>query len=111
MDIEQCLRGLKPIVAAACLLSPFWGGPAMAHETLGLEAPKPAIALTPPMGWNSWNKFACNIDEAKIRGVADAMAASGMKDAGYQYVVIDDCWQKDRAADGTIQADPRYPVH
>ena len=110
MDIEQCLRGLKPIVAVACLLSPFWGGAAMAHETLGLEAPKPAIALTPPMGWNSWNKFACNIDEAKIRGVADAMAASGMKDAGYQYVVIDDCWQKDRATDGTIQADPeRFP--
>ncbi len=85
-------------------------GTAQAHETLDLTAPKPKIALTPPMGWNSWNKFACNIDEAKIRGIADAMAASGMKDAGYQYVIIDDCWQKDRAADGTIQADPeRFP--
>ncbi len=83
---------------------------ASAHETLGLDAPKPAIANTPPMGWNSWNKFACTIDEAKVRAVADSMAATGMKDAGYQYIVIDDCWQKDRAADGTIQADPeKFP--
>jgi alpha-galactosidase len=103
-------RGLASACAAAFVLAPFFAGTALAHETLGLDAPKPEIAMTPPMGWNSWNKFACNIDEAKIRGVADAMAASGMKDAGYQYVVIDDCWQKDRAADGTIQADPeRFP--
>lgn len=87
-----------------------FGGTAMAHETLGLDAPKPQIAMTPPMGWNSWNKFACNVDEAKVRAVADAMASSGMKEAGYQYVVIDDCWQKTRSADGTIQADPdRFP--
>jgi alpha-galactosidase len=44
------------------------------------------------MGWNSWNKFACNVDEAKVRGAADAMVTSGMKAAGYQYVIIDDCW-------------------
>lgn len=111
MDIFMAFkRGLAPACAAAFVFAPLFGHVAAAHETLDLEAPKPAIAMTPPMGWNSWNKFACNIDEAKIRGVADAMAASGMKDAGYQYVVIDDCWQKDRAADGTIQADPeRFP--
>jgi alpha-galactosidase len=85
-------------------------GPVFADRSLELEAPKPPVAMTPPMGWNSWNKFGCGIDEVKIRAVADAMVASGMKDAGYQYVVIDDCWQKDRAADGTIQADPqRFP--
>ncbi|HTX66077.1 MAG TPA: hypothetical protein VMD31_09915, partial [Opitutaceae bacterium] len=51
------------------------------------------LARTPPMGWNSWNKFACHVDEALIEATADAMVASGMRDAGYRYVVIDDCWQ------------------
>src|SRR5512138_1864671 len=68
------------------------------------------LALTPPMGWNSWNKFACNVSEKLIKDAADAVVSSGMKDAGYQYVVIDDCWQVSRAADGTIVADPeRFP--
>jgi len=66
------------------------------------------LALTPPIGWNSWNKFGCNVDEATIRGAADAMAASGMKDAGYQYVIIDDCWQVARDAGGNIQSDPKH---
>ena len=68
------------------------------------------LALTPPMGWNSWNKFGCNVSEALVRGAADAMVASGMKDAGYQYVVIDDCWQVRRDESGKIVADPeRFP--
>jgi alpha-galactosidase len=68
------------------------------------------LARTPPMGWNSWNKFACNVTEGAVRGVADAMVKSGMKDAGYQYVVIDDCWQASRDAEGNIQADAtRFP--
>jgi alpha-galactosidase len=68
------------------------------------------LALTPPMGWNSWNRFQCNVSEQLIKEAADALVASGMKDAGYQYVVIDDCWQVSRAADGTIVADPaRFP--
>ncbi len=68
------------------------------------------LALTPPMGWNSWNKFACNVSEQLIKGAADALVASGMKEAGYQYVVIDDCWQVRRDPDGTIVADPeRFP--
>jgi alpha-galactosidase len=62
------------------------------------------------MGWNSWNRFQCNVDEKLIRGMADAMVASGLKDAGYQYVVIDDCWHGARDAHGDIQADPkRFP--
>ena len=64
------------------------------------------IARTPPMGWNSWNKFGCNVSEQLIREVADAMVSSGMKDAGYQYVVIDDCWQVARDASGNIVPDP-----
>jgi alpha-galactosidase len=68
-------------------------------------------AATPPMGWNSWNKFACNVSESLVRETADAMVASGMKAAGYQYIVIDDCWQVSRTADGTIVADPqRFPA-
>jgi alpha-galactosidase len=47
-----------------------------------------ALAPTPPMGWNSWNKFGCNVSEQLIRTAADQMVASGMKAAGYQYVVI-----------------------
>jgi alpha-galactosidase len=62
------------------------------------------------MGWNSWNKFACNVSDQLIRGMADAVVKSGMKDAGYQYVVIDDCWQVSRDQDGNIVADPqRFP--
>jgi alpha-galactosidase len=68
------------------------------------------LALIPPMGWNSWNYFACNVSESMIRAQADAMVATGMKDAGYQYIVIDDCWQTGRDENGTIIADPvRFP--
>ncbi len=66
------------------------------------------LASTPPMGWNSWNKFQCNVDENLIRQTADAMVKSGMKDAGYQYVVIDDCWQTSRDKEGNIVADPAH---
>ena len=58
------------------------------------------------MGWNSWNKFACNVSEDLMRGMADAMVKSGMKDAGYQYVIIDDCWQVGRDREGNIVPDP-----
>lgn len=68
------------------------------------------LARTPPMGWNSWNKFACNVNEQLIREMADAMVTSGMKEAGYVYLVIDDCWQIDRDAQGNILPDPqRFP--
>ncbi len=62
------------------------------------------------MGWNSWNKFGCNVSDKLIREMADAMVSSGMQAAGYQYVNIDDCWQVSRDASGTIVADPaRFP--
>jgi alpha-galactosidase len=68
------------------------------------------LALTPPMGWNSWNKFGCDVSEKLIRETADALVATGMKDAGYEYLVIDDCWQVRRDARGRIVADPeRFP--
>ncbi|HZL12219.1 MAG TPA: glycoside hydrolase family 27 protein [Prolixibacteraceae bacterium] len=68
------------------------------------------LAKTPPMGWNSWNKFACNVSEKLIMQMADEMVSSGMQDAGYEYVVIDDCWQVDRDANGEIVVDKdRFP--
>ncbi len=69
-----------------------------------------SLAKTPPMGWNSWNKFGCNVSDKLIREMADAMVSSGMQAAGYQYVNIDDCWQVSRDVQGTIVADPvRFP--
>ena len=68
------------------------------------------LAMTPPMGWNSWNKFGCDVSEKLIKEIADAMVSSGMKDAGYEYVVIDDCWQVGRDENGNIIPDPeRFP--
>jgi len=66
------------------------------------------LALTPPMGWNSWNRFAGNIKEDLIRQTADAMATNGMRDAGYVYIVVDDCWEAmERDKQGNIVADPK----
>jgi alpha-galactosidase len=82
----------------------FFAGQAMAQNQ------RESLAQTPPMGWNSWNKFACNVSEDLIKSVADAIATNGMKEAGYQYVVIDDCWQVSRDENGFIVADPqRFP--
>ena len=68
------------------------------------------LAATPPMGWNSWNKFRCEINEDLVKEIADAMVESGMKGAGYEYVVIDDCWQVDRDENGELVPDPeRFP--
>jgi alpha-galactosidase len=75
--------------------------PAMAQKFDGL-------ARTPQMGWNSWNKFGCNVSEQLIRETADAMVASGMKDAGYQYVNIDDCWHGERDAQGFIHPNKEH---
>jgi alpha-galactosidase len=70
-------------------------------------APAGLLAPVPPMGFNTWNRFGCDVDEILIRETADAMAETGMRDAGYKYLVIDDCWQVDRGADGRIIADPK----
>ena len=69
------------------------------------------LARTPPLGWNSWNAFRCNINESVIRQNAEKMVATGMRDAGFQYVIVDDCWQATaRDASGQLAADPvRFP--
>jgi alpha-galactosidase len=73
------------------------------------QAQETKVALTPPMGWNSWNHFACHITEDIVRQQAHAMATNGMKEAGYVYVNIDDCWQGQRDAQGNIQPNANFP--
>src|SRR6201998_4571634 len=93
------------VLAAILCLSPFVDLSAQ-EKTV----PSANLALTPPMGWNSWNKFACNVSEDMIKEMADAVVKSGMKDAGYVYVNIDDCWQVSRDANANIVVDPqRFP--
>jgi alpha-galactosidase len=100
-------RSLSVFVLLACFL-------AVAASNLLLPPASAqtssSLAKTPPMGWNSWNKFGCNVSDKLIREMADAMISSGMQAAGYQYVNIDDCWQVSRDTQGTIVADPaRFP--
>ena len=73
------------------------------------DVPDNGLARTPPMGWNSWNKFAGKVTDEVVRGVADAMVASGMKDAGYIYINIDDTWEGPRDANGNITSNTKFP--
>lgn len=99
-------------VALALLVTPAVGltaptAPAVAAPTPTVDEPAPL----PPLGWNSWNTFYCNINEQMIRQAADAMVSSGMAAAGYQYVVVDDCWMQDtRGSDGNLRPNTsRFP--
>ena len=67
------------------------------------------LARTPPMGWNSWNKFAGRVTGDDVRGMADAMVTSGMKAAGYVYINIDDTWEGGRDAQGNITTNKKFP--
>ena len=91
------------LLAVAVLTAAATTGPATA-------APG-SPALTPPLGWNSWNSFGCGITEAQVRQAADAMVSSGMRDAGYQYVVVDDCWfDPQRDSSGALRSHPsKFP--
>ncbi len=70
------------------------------------------LASTPPMGWNSWNQSGCEVDETSVRETAEAIVASGLKDCGYEYVCIDDCWSRKSGRDGNGDLVPdaeRFP--
>jgi alpha-galactosidase len=67
------------------------------------------VAQTPPMGWNSWNYFAGKVDDAGVRAAADQIVATGMKDAGYIYVNIDDTWEGERDASGVLHTNSKFP--
>ncbi|MQA26784.1 MAG: alpha-galactosidase [Micromonosporaceae bacterium] len=103
---------LVPLACAALLAgSGGSSSAATAAETGGQPPSRQAVADPPPMGWNSWNKFACGIDENLIKETADAIVDEGLAQLGYEYVNIDDCWMApERDADGNLQADPvRFP--
>lgn len=91
-------------ILAMCLISGLAVNPGFAQKY-------EELAKTPPMGWSSWNKFHEDIDETKIKTIADALVSSGLRDAGYIYVNIDDCWHAPtRDKDGFPQSDPkRFP--
>jgi len=74
-----------------------------------LQAAEQTAAPTPPMGWNSWNHFAEKIDDKTVRAQADAMVSSGMRDAGYVYINIDDTWEGERDAQGVIHSNAKFP--
>ena len=101
-----------------------WGDRIVAHKaTAADEIPRPAyieppalhkvksngLAATPPMGWNSWNLFAEKVDDQTVRTMADAMVSSGMRDAGYIYVNIDDTWEGVRDAQGNLPSNHKFP--
>ncbi|MFP6764890.1 MAG: NPCBM/NEW2 domain-containing protein, partial [Planctomycetaceae bacterium] len=81
------------------------------YQLTGMAADEPILGATPPMGWNSWNAFEKDIDEKKIREIADVMVTSGLRDAGYEYLVIDDAWMApERDGKGRLVGDPkRFP--
>ena len=89
---------LSPVALfASVLFSPF---------ALAQAQPE---AQTPPMGWNSWNYFAEKVDDKGVRAAADQIVATGMRDAGYVYVNIDDTWQGERDANGVLHANSKFP--
>ncbi len=90
---------------------PAAASPAIAPARPATTVTPNGLAATPPMGWNDWYSFGCNVSASLIEQTAQAMVTSGMKAAGYQYVNIDDCWlDPQRAADGSLQADPaKFP--
>ena len=70
------------------------------------------LAKTPPMGFNTWNTFGPDINEQMVLEMADVMAEQGYRDAGYKYVVIDDCWSlRERDENGNLVADPEKFPH
>ena len=96
------------ILALAPLAALSQGAPKSAHK-LHQKRASPQVAQTPPMGWNSWNYFHRNLTEQDIRSAADEIVASGMRDAGYIYVNIDDTWEGERDANGVLHANSKFP--
>ena len=105
------MRASALLVAFA--LSPFVAvaqpAPASAHVPAPSSASSRMVAQTPPMGWNSWNFFHRNVTDQDVRNAADELVATGMKDAGYIYVNIDDTWEGERDASGVLHTNSKFP--
>ncbi|MEU8435188.1 ricin-type beta-trefoil lectin domain protein [Streptomyces sp. NPDC029216] len=103
------LRASLPCLTAAALLAlALCPAPATAEPTATSDTP---LALTPPMGWNNWAHYMCDVDEAKVVANAEALVSSGLAAKGYDTVTVDDCWMlKERDARGDLVADPvKFP--
>src|SRR3954465_6301964 len=102
------MKRWKTIIASSVLLISGSLAPLGAPAAQALNN---GVARTPPMGWNTWNTFGCNINETLIHQAADALVSSGMRDLGYTYVVVDDCWfNPTRDGSGNLQGSPsRFP--
>ena len=104
--------GWKPVIVIASLALLSFAVFAQKQPAAQKSTPTPAkslLAATPPMGWNSWNHFHRDINDAIVRAQADAMVSSGMRDAGYTYVNIDDTWEGERDTQGTIHSNSKFP--
>lgn len=89
------------LIGIAALFVAWFAMPGTAQST--------PLASTPPMGWNSWNHFGTKVTETDVRAAADALVSSGMRDAGYIYVNIDDTWEGKRDAQGNIHPNSKFP--
>lgn len=81
----------------------------LARSKLTIVGGKNSLAITPPMGWNSWNVWGASVDDAKIRAAAEAMVRTGLAGCGYQYINIDDAWEGERDGDGVLQPNGKFP--
>ncbi len=93
------MRRLALALFAFATLSPLLPG----------QSARPVLAATPPMGWNSWNWFAGKVTQDDVRAAADLIVSSGMRDAGYVYVNIDDTWEGKRDASGVLHTNEKFP--
>jgi len=103
------MRILKPSLLAIFVFASLAATAQAPSAAKQKRAAEPVLAATPPMGWNSWNFFARNVSDQDIRNAADQMVATGMKDAGYIYINIDDTWEGDRDAGGVLHTNSKFP--
>jgi alpha-galactosidase len=101
------LRTSKHLLHSVCLVAVAFAAPVVV--TTCSSAQSTQLAATPPMGWNSWNHFAEKVTDADVRAAADALVSTGMRDAGYIYVNIDDTWEGERDAQGVIHTNSKFP--
>jgi alpha-galactosidase len=97
------------IVTVSCLVLQVAGAVIGAEAQARARTSAAPVAATPPMGWNSWNFFAGKVTDKDIRDTADLLVKTGMRDAGYVYVNIDDTWEGKRDAQGRIQSNEKFP--